>query len=154
MSRRSTVAKALTGMAALLVLAAVPVLVVRPVVPADESHRDDGVGFVQLLSISSIPGADGVEVSWDVEFLNKTGRDLRLAAYSDCGPRVLRPWNDSASASEPTRVTVPAGEATVWSDACRVEQIRDRFFYELDLREVDGGSSKMNLVFTGLAPRP
>lgn len=154
MRRRSTAAKALTGIAALVVLTAVTVLVVRPVVPADESHDDDSLGFVQLLSISSSPGPDGIEVSWDVEFKNRTDGELRLEAFSACGPRVLLPWNDAAPASESTPVTVPAGRATSWGDSCTVEQIRDRFFYELDLRERDGGESKMNLVFTGLAPYP
>ncbi|WP_017557248.1 hypothetical protein [Nocardiopsis baichengensis] len=152
MRRRSTAAKALTGIAALVALAAVTVLVLRPVVPADESHDDDGFGYVQLLSISSSPAPDGVEVSWSVEFINKTGGELHLEAYSNCGPRVLLPWNDAASESEPTSVTVPAGQATSWGDSCTVEQIRDRFFYELDLRERDGNDPKMNLVFTGLAP--
>ncbi|WP_241483026.1 hypothetical protein [Nocardiopsis halophila] len=89
-----------------------------------------------------------------MEFINQTGGELHLEAYSDCGPRVLLPWNDAASASEPTPVTVPAGQATGWGDSCTVEQIRDRFFYELDLRGQDGNEPKMNLVFTGLAPWP
>ncbi|MDA2803613.1 hypothetical protein [Nocardiopsis suaedae] len=154
MHRRWSPTGILAGTVAVGVLAGTLLYLDRPVLSARGDYEVDGYGFVQVIGITSEAAPDGVEVSWMAEFGGRTGGDMDLVAYTECGPQVLSPWNDPAASSEPKAVAVPEGYLGTWQDSCTVDEVGDRYFYALELRDAETGATGLNVVYTGTAPAP